>query len=83
LKGGDLIERHERGWVIADDTDCYLADAERAIWVVGDDDEDMPPLYFDTAKAALLAYDCSLRAAELRAQRRKEALGRLGKSDGR
>jgi len=83
LKGGDLIERHERGWVIADDTDCYLADAERAIWVVGDDDEDMPPLYFDTAEAALLAYDCSLRAAELRAQRRKEALERLGKSDDR
>ena len=61
----------------------YLADVERAVWVVGDDDEDMPPLYFDTAEAALLAYYDSQRAVELRAKRRDEALHRLGKVAGR
>ena len=45
------------------------------------DDEDIPPLYFDTAEAAFLAYDRSQRAAELRVKRREEALRRLGKPD--
>ena len=83
LDGGNRMERRDRRWVIIDETDSYLADVERAVWVVGDDDEDMPPLYFDTAEAALLAYDHSQRAVELRAQRREEALRRLGKADGR
>lgn len=47
------------------------------------DAEDMPPLYFDTAEAALLAYYDSQRAVELRAKRRDEALHRLGKVAGR
>jgi len=68
---------------IVDETDSYLSDIERAVWVVGDDDEEMPPLYFGTAEAALLAYDRSQRAAELRAKRREEALRRLGKVAGR
>ena len=55
LEGGNRMERRDRGWVIVDKTDSYLADVERAVWVVGDDDEEMPPLYFDTAEAALLA----------------------------
>ena len=83
LEGGNRIERRDHGWVIVDETDSYLADVERAVWVVGNDDEDMPPLYFDTAQAAFLAYDRSQRAAELRAKRREEALRRLGKPDGR
>ena len=83
LEGGNRMERRDRGWVIVDKTDSYLADVERAVWVVGDDDEDMPPLYFGTAEAALLAYDRSQRAAELRAKRREEALRRLGKVAGR
>ncbi len=83
LEGGNRIERRDRGWVIVDETDSYLADVERTAWVVGNDDEDMPPLYFDTSEAAFLAYDRSQRAAELRAKRREEALRRLGKVDGR
>ena len=68
---------------IVDETDSYLSDIERAVWVVGDDDEEMPPLYFGTAEAALLAYFRSQRAAALRAKRREEALGRLGEPDSR
>lgn len=83
LEGGNQIERRDRGWVIVDQTDSYLADVERAVWVVGDDDEKMPPLHFDTAESALLAYDRSQRAAELRAKRRRAAFRRLGKRDGR
>ena len=83
LEGGNRMERRDRGWVIVDETDSYLADVERAVWVVGDDGEDMPPLYFDTAEAAFMAYDRAQRAAELRATRREEALRRLGKPDSR
>ena len=82
-EGGNRMDRCDDGWVIVDQTDSYLADVERAVWVVGDDDGDMPPLHFDTAEAALLAYYRSQRAAELRAKRREEALRRLGKPDGR
>jgi len=80
---GNRIERRDRGWVIVDQTDSYPADVERAVWVVGDDDEDMPPMYFDTAEAALLSYDRAQWAAALRAKRREAALRRLGKPGGR
>jgi hypothetical protein len=77
LSDGNRIEHRERGWVIVDETDCYLTDIDYPVWVVGDDDEDMPPLYFECAEAAYLAYKQSQRSMELLAKRRKKALQQI------
>ena len=79
LEDGTRVEHREHGWVVADQSNGYLADVDHGEWVVGDDDEEMPPLYFDTPEDAYRAYALSEWLAEQRAKRREEALRRLGK----
>jgi len=47
------------------------------VWVVGDVDEEMPPLYFDCAEDAYRAYKRSQISMKLLAERRKKALQQI------
>jgi len=79
LEDGTKIEARGDGWVVMDSFYSFLINPEDASWVVGDDDEDMSPMLFQTPEAAYRALMRSQAVAAARAQRRKEALRRLGK----
>jgi hypothetical protein len=70
LENGSKIEACGDGWVVVDNLHSFLVDPEDAAWVVGDDDEDMPPTVFPTAAAAYKAWERSGEVAAARKRRR-------------
>jgi hypothetical protein len=80
LEDGTKIEARGDGWVVIDSFYSFLLDPEDASWVVGEDDEDMPPAIFPTAEAAYRAWELAERVSAERSRRREEALRRLDKS---
>lgn len=81
LDDGTRIEARGGGWVVVDSQGFFLADPEDADWVAEEDDEYVPVAVFDSPEAALRALEHSERAAKARAERRRQALRRLGKPD--
>ena len=79
LEDGTKIEAREDGWVVVDGHLSFLVDPEDASWIVGEDDEDMPPAVFPTAEAAYRAWERSEDVAAARSRRRQQALKRLRK----
>jgi hypothetical protein len=79
LEDGTRIEARGDGWVVVDSLHSYLVDPEDAAWVVGDDDEDMPPTVFPSVAAAYRAWERSQEVGAARKRRREEALKRLGR----
>ena len=69
------------GWVLFDGADAYLCDVEEAGWVCDDDDEEMPPLYFENLEEVYRAFFRSEKAAELRLRRREAAFRELGRDE--
>ncbi len=78
LDDGTRIEAREAGWVVVDSQGFFLADPEDADWVAEEDDEYVPAAVFESPEAALRAWERSERAAKARAERRRQALRRLG-----
>jgi hypothetical protein len=64
------VEARGDGWVVVDRLHSYLVDPENAAWVVGDDDEQMPPTVFPSAAAAYQAWRWSEEVGKAREQRR-------------
>ena len=82
LDDGTRIEPHGEGWVVLDSFWSYLSEPEYASWVVGPDDEDVPPAVFPTPEAAYRAWERSQEVAAARAVRSEKALKRLGRTAG-
>jgi hypothetical protein len=81
LEDGTRIEARGDGWLVVDSLHSFLVDPEDASWVVGDDNEDMPPTVFPSAAAAYRAWERSQEVAAERKRRREEALKRLGRPE--
>jgi hypothetical protein len=79
MEDGTKIEARGDGWVVMDSFYSFILDPEEASWVVGDDDQDMPPLFFPTAESAYRTWQQSEAVAAARSRRREDALKRLGK----
>jgi hypothetical protein len=77
LKDGTRIEARGDDWVVVDNLHSYLVDPEAPSWVVGNDDQEMPPTVSPTAAAAYKAWERSEEVAAARKRRREEALKRL------
>jgi hypothetical protein len=52
LPNGYEAQERDQRWVVFDGTNSYLYDVDNAEWVYGDDDEEMPPLLFESREEA-------------------------------
>ena len=78
LEDGTKFEARGEGRVVVDSFFSYLLDPEDASWVVGDDDQEMPPAGFPTTAAAFGRGNGERRYGQERKRRREEALRRRG-----
>jgi len=79
LDDGTRIEARGDGWVVIDSFYSFLLDPEDASWVASEDDVDLRPAVFPTPQAAYRAWQRAQAVGEARAERRREAMRRLGK----
>jgi hypothetical protein len=76
---GHRVERANSGWVICDHRGDVLVDVEWSCWSSDREDADMPPATFTTAADALAALLWSKQLSQARAERREQAMTRLGR----